>query len=230
MDVPRQERSEDLLETGRVNQKRRTRAAIAAAAKDLLSQGVTPTVAQAAELAEVSRTTAYRYFPTQEALLIEVAVNTGVGDIEELVAQPLGAATVEDRMLAVLGALNRRVLEDEAAHRTALRLYLDMSLGAPANDDETPVVREGRRTRWIIQTLSQLDEDLSPAERRRLTAALSLVGGVEAIVTLRDVCRMRGDEALEVTEWAARALLRAALDEHQERSSTRTKATKRRTR
>jgi AcrR family transcriptional regulator len=63
MTVPRQGKSS---ETGRVNQKRRTRAAIVESAKELLQQGTTPTVAQAAEAALVSRTTAYRYFPTQE--------------------------------------------------------------------------------------------------------------------------------------------------------------------
>jgi AcrR family transcriptional regulator len=202
------------LETGRVNQKRRTRSAIAAAAKELLSQGITPTVAQAAELAEVSRTTAYRYFPTQEALLVEVAVNTGVGEIEELAARPLDDdETPEDRVVSVLEMLNRTMLDDETANRTALRLYLDMSLDASTSGDEPPVVREGRRTRWITRSLTALDDELSPAELRRLTSALSMVCGIEAVVVLRDVCRLGRTEALEVTDWAARALLRAALDE-----------------
>src|SRR5689334_2091027 len=82
MTMPRQalDRSSrtDTGETGRVNQKRRTRAAIVAAAKGLMSQGVTPTVAQAAEAALVSRTTAYRYFPTQDSLLLELAVDIDV--------------------------------------------------------------------------------------------------------------------------------------------------------
>ena len=39
--------------TGRANQKRRTRAAIVAAAGDLMAQGITPTVPQAAEAALV---------------------------------------------------------------------------------------------------------------------------------------------------------------------------------
>ena len=75
MTVPRQGKSS---ETGRVNQKRRTRAAIVEAAQAMLQEGVTPTVAQAAEAALVSRTTAYRYFPTQESLLVELSVNLDV--------------------------------------------------------------------------------------------------------------------------------------------------------
>src|SRR5262249_15322283 len=79
MTIPRQPPSSlPAGETGRVNQKRRTRAALVEAAKQLVGEGVTPTVAQAAEAALVSRTTAYRYFPTQDSLLLELAVDLDV--------------------------------------------------------------------------------------------------------------------------------------------------------
>ena len=54
---------------GRVHQKRRTRDALVAAARELVAHGDTPTVEAAAEAASISRTTAYRYFPNQHALL-----------------------------------------------------------------------------------------------------------------------------------------------------------------
>jgi AcrR family transcriptional regulator len=50
-------------QVGRVNQKRRTRAAIVAAAIELVEQGQSPTVAEVADAALVSRATAYRFFP-----------------------------------------------------------------------------------------------------------------------------------------------------------------------
>jgi len=40
------------------------------AARELLAEGITATVEQVAERAAISRTTAYRYFPNQRALLI----------------------------------------------------------------------------------------------------------------------------------------------------------------
>ena len=55
---------------GRVDQKRRTRDALIGAARQLVADGVTPTVEAAAEAASISRTTAYRYFPNQRALLV----------------------------------------------------------------------------------------------------------------------------------------------------------------
>ena len=46
-------------------------------ARKLLREGKIPSVADAAEAARVSRATAYRYFPTQSALIQE-AVHTGL--------------------------------------------------------------------------------------------------------------------------------------------------------
>ena len=196
-----------------MNQKRRTRAALVAAARELLEQGVTPTVAQAAEAALVSRTTAYRYFPTQESLLLEVAVNVDVGDLEELVARRVDADTAAEHALDVLQRLNRHVLDEEVRYRTVVRLYLDLWLTGAAAGDDAPVVREGRRRRWMAQALASLADRLGPGELDRLTAALSLVMGAEAIIVLRDVCQLAPEAALDVTGWAARALLDAALSD-----------------
>ena len=182
-----------------------------AAAKELLEQGTTPTVAQAAEAALVSRTTAYRYFPTQESLLLEVAVDIDVHEVEALVHLPVDAGNAAERTLAILEALNRHVLADEVRFRTLVRLYLDQWLAGVAAGDDAPVVREGRRRRWLAQALDPVAGRLGPGELDRLTAALSLLTGAEAMVVLRDVCQLGPEEALEVTSWAARALLEAAL-------------------
>src|SRR6202140_6014457 len=55
---------------GRTHQKQRTRLALVTAARDMVAQGVTPTVEESAAKASISRTTAYRYFPSQRALLL----------------------------------------------------------------------------------------------------------------------------------------------------------------
>jgi len=69
---------------GRTEQKGRTRSALVAAARRLVASGVSPTVEQAATAAAVSRTTAYRYFPSQAALLAaahpETAARSMLGD------------------------------------------------------------------------------------------------------------------------------------------------------
>src|ERR1700694_655771 len=66
----------------RHRQKNRTRKALLNAAAELMRQGREPTVADVAEVGEVSRATAYRYFPTQESLLVEMRMFAPEGPLE----------------------------------------------------------------------------------------------------------------------------------------------------
>jgi AcrR family transcriptional regulator len=64
-----------------------------AAADEIVSEGRAPTVADVARCADISRATAYRYFPTQEALLLEA---TFLGDTEPLRSLPELAEQIPD--------------------------------------------------------------------------------------------------------------------------------------
>ncbi len=86
----------------RANQKERTRAALVEAARALLRAGVPPTVAEAAEQARVSRATAYRYFPTHDALLIEAGKITPASQPVEDLVENLAGEDPEERLLSVL--------------------------------------------------------------------------------------------------------------------------------
>jgi AcrR family transcriptional regulator len=193
----------------RANQKARTRAAIVEAAQQLRDDdGATPTVARAAEVAGVSRATAYRYFPTQEALEVEVAdINPDVAAIEALLTE-LPTDDVEQRLLALLDAFNPIVVENEPHYRRALWVYLDTWLRSYRTGEEVPAVREGRRMRWLDQVLEPL-HDLPDDRRRRLLAALALTLGGDALVVMKDACKLSNDEALEVLRWTATVILRA---------------------
>ena len=195
----------------RANQKARTRAAIIAAAKELQQQGTAPTIEQAAEHARVSRATAYRYFPTKEALLIELSEITDPAPVEALLAN-LTTDDVEERLLLLIDTFDGIALAEEEHYRTFMRVSLDTWLRGRRNGDDAPVVREGRRMRWLETVLAPLDE-LPPERKRLLQAALALTLGGEAIITMKDVCRLDNDETLAVLRWAAIALLRAALPE-----------------
>lgn len=199
-------------EDSRANQKARTRAAIVEAALQLYRQGITPTVAQAAAQARVSRATAYRYFPTQEALLVELAVTPGVARVEELLTD-LSTDDVEQRLLLLLDTFGPIVIAEEAQLRRALSVYQDTWLRSRRRDTEVPAVREGRRMRWLDQVLAPLSS-MPETQRQRLRAALALTLGIDSVVIMKDVCGLNDDEALAVLRWAATILLRAALDEH----------------
>jgi AcrR family transcriptional regulator len=198
-----------------VNQKRRTRAEIVSAARTILDRGETPTVAQVAEEAHMTRTTVYRYFPSQESLLVELSIALDIDEeFAELVGRPLDGTTPQQRLVQVVEELNRYVANHEVLYRSAQRHYLDTWLATErSGGGHDRQVREGRRLQWISATLAPLRDTLPDAEIRRLQSALCLVMGGEAFTVLRDVCHLDPDDAIAVANWAARALLAAALPE-----------------
>src|SRR5918911_873131 len=112
---------------GRINQKRRTRAAILAAARELVGQGKSPTVEEVVDAALVSRATAYHYFPTQEYLLFEAALESTRSDIDQELADNTLFEDPEARLEMLIDALQKRIIDKEAAFRTMLRLSLERS-------------------------------------------------------------------------------------------------------
>jgi AcrR family transcriptional regulator len=199
-------------EDPRANQKQRTRAALVAAAQEMLRQGNSPSVADAAERAKVSRATAYRYFPTQDALWIEISSLTpAVARVEELLAE-LTTEDAEKRLLRLVDAFNAIAATEEVSMRTALRVYLDTWLENHRKGIEIPV-REGRRMRWLDRALEPTRPSLTRRSRRRLHCALALTIGIDALVVMKDVCHLDDAEAQATLRWAATALLRAAAED-----------------
>jgi AcrR family transcriptional regulator len=188
---------------GRTQQKARTRAAIVRAARELLAEGVTPTVEQAADGAEVSRTTAYRYFPNQRALLIATFPEVGA---ESLLTEP-APESPRARFEAVVETLASRVVEHEAELRAQLRLSLE-----PDGDERRELpFRAGRAIGWIEDALAPLRDGMEQDELRRLALATRCAVGIEALVWLTDVAGLSREEAVEVMDWSASALFDAAV-------------------
>ncbi len=189
--------------TGRTRQKSRTRAAMLAATRELLAEGATVTVEMAAERAAISRTTAYRYFPNQRALLL--ASYPGL-DAQSL----LGADAPSDapaRLELVTEAIGRQLLEREPEMRAMLRLSLETT---PAHHDALPL-RTGRAIGWIEDALSPLRDELAAPELRRLVLAIRATLGIEPLVWLCDIAGLAREDAVALMRSSARTLLRAAM-------------------
>lgn len=188
--------------TGRSRQKARTAAALIAAARAHLSDGVIPTVEQAAERAGISRATAYRYFANQKLLLGAVHPETDTPTL----LPPNPPQDVVERVTLVATEIMRRVLENE----TELRAMLRVSLERGDDEPELPM-RKGRRLGWFEDALTPLQDMLDARNRRRLVLALSAAVGIEPFVWLTDMAGVSRREAAEVVVSTARCLVADAL-------------------
>ena len=192
-------------ETGRTDQKTRTRAALIGATRELLACGRIPTVEEAAAAARTSRATAYRYFPSQRALLVAAHP-----EIErESLLGPDPPVDLERRLDLVVDEIMRVTLETEPQRRATLRLSLEAGPAAP--DGRT--LRSGRRIVWVRDALSPLDGEVPDAELRRLIHAVAASVGIDTLVWMVDVAGLSREEAVAMMRWSARALLHSALEE-----------------
>lgn len=196
------------LERGRINQKRRTREALLHAATRLLAEGQNPTLADVAEEALVSRTTAYRYFHSVEALIEEEFFERAIPTAEALFAEPIDDPL--ERVLHVERELHAILFEHEVSTHVVVRNIIDAWL---ASAPEDRVARPSRRLRLLDAALEPLATELGPKRLMRLRNALALTIGTEAVLATRDVCGLEVDEAREVTRWASEALVLHALAE-----------------
>jgi AcrR family transcriptional regulator len=195
---------------GRSAQKRRTRDALVDAARDLVAKGEAPTVEAAAEAAAISRTTAYRYFPNQRALLAAAHPETAAQSF-----LPHDAPRdVSSRLDLVIDGFTRMIVETEAQQRTMLRLSLEAD---PAERAQLPL-RQGRAITWIEEALAPLRPKMSDSEIHRLAIAVRSAAGIEALAWLTDVAGLTRAEATELMRWSAQALLQRAVADQKARA------------
>jgi hypothetical protein len=90
----------------------------------------------------------------------------------------------------------------EARLRAVLRTSLD-----PAQNVQRPARRRG----YITQLLAPIRDDLEPAMYDRLAAGLTLLFGIDPIVSLRDNGDLAPEQIPDALAWIAHQLVEAAL-------------------
>lgn len=194
------------LDTGRVNQKERTRTAILDAARRLIPTGRELTMPLVAAEAKVSEATAYRYFPDLASLLSEAIGHFWPSASDSM--QPV--SHVDDPVVRVAHAV-KTMLEDVRDQQSAVRVMMSAAIVRPRG----PSPRPGRRFGLIDEALTPLTgRRLSAAHRRRieqLKRDLAVVVSAEAYFNLTDLCGLSSDEAISSVMSTARTLTRAAV-------------------
>ncbi len=173
----------------------------------LMQEGKTPSVSEVAEAAEVSRATAYRYFPSQAAL-VHAVVDEALGPILTWQSQSDDA---RQRVGELLRSSMPRIAEFEATFRAALKLSLEQAAQGEGSSDAEPRFTRGHRVDLLKQALQPLRGTLPPQQVGRLAQALSLMFGVEVLIVLKDMWGLSERQAFSVAEWAALSLVEATI-------------------
>jgi AcrR family transcriptional regulator len=194
---------------GRVDQKERTRAALLAAAAELIRQGRQPTVEEAADFARISKRTAYRYFVSQAHLLADASLEALRPVMGAAIGKAVETGDARERLTALAAAMNELAVKYEPALRIMMRSALDRGMNG---EPEVPRQRGTRRLDWIETALLPVRDRLTKPSYDRLVAALAVSLGVDALIVLRDVCGLEAEQILPVMVWTAHSLLDAALD------------------
>ena len=179
------------------------------AVKELFRIGGPLTVPAAAELAGVSRATAYRYFPNNDAVVLHATMSLADNPLDDAEWASPAATSPND-----LGDLAADLVRATAAwafdHETELRTMLRLSL-EPERAEVRPRRGLTNRGRWIGALLDGLPDDVPPGARDRLAAALMPLFGSDAIVWTTDMANLPRDEAIELLVWMARVLIAATI-------------------
>ena len=176
-------------------------------ANAMMRQGLSPSVSDVAETAGVSRSTAYRYFPTQAAMIQAVVAET----LGPILAWQSELADPGDRIAALIEESFPRISGNAATFRAALKLSLENQAGA--NPEENRSFARGHRIELIERALAPLRKTCTDAQITRLSRALSMIYGIEGLIVLKDICGIEGDDATQVARWTARTLVKAAMAE-----------------
>jgi AcrR family transcriptional regulator len=169
--------------------------------------GHIPSVAEVAVRSNVSRATAYRYFPSR-SVLITAVIDASLGPVRTLASEnPDGRARVHELFTQTFP----RFKEFEPQLRAAAQLSLEQWALERAGLLEEEPYRRGHRVRILQHAIAPLAPKLRPAVRDRLHRALSVVYGIESYVILKDIWGV-SDRAVErIALWMADALIDAAL-------------------
>jgi AcrR family transcriptional regulator len=168
--------------------------------------GHVPSVADMAVRAQVSRATAYRYFPSRSKLITAV-VDHSLGPVRSWTSAEQSG---RERALQLFQQTFPRFRRFEPQMRAAVQLSLEQwGLQRAGLLAEEPY-RRGHRRQLLRHALQPLERKLSRATLGRLAKALSAVYGIEFYIVLKDIWGCSDDEVEEVALWAVSALIDAA--------------------
>ncbi|WP_227731048.1 TetR/AcrR family transcriptional regulator [Yersinia proxima] len=181
----------------------RTRRLLIDTAMSMYEQGAFPSITEVANAAQLSRATAYRYFPTQSAL-VSAMVDESLGPI--LAWQPT-QPDARQRIAELLSFAYPRMLQHEGVLRAALHLSLQQWADNRSNPNNEEKLIRGNRKRLLKLAVEPLEGKLPPEALQRVIHAFSLIYGSEVFMVLKDIWHLDDAGIQDVTQWMGKAIL-----------------------
>ncbi|CNH26555.1 TetR/AcrR family transcriptional regulator [Yersinia pekkanenii] len=181
----------------------RTRRLLIDTAMSMYEQGAFPSITEVANAAQLSRATAYRYFPTQSAL-VSAMVDESLGPI--LAWQPT-QPDARQRIAELLSFAYPRMLQHEGVLRAALHLSLQQWAEHRNNPNNEEKLVRGNRKRLLKLAVEPLEGTLPPEDLQRVIHAFSLIYGSEVFMVLKDIWHLDDAGIQDVTQWMGKAIL-----------------------
>jgi len=207
--MPARSRHNQTLPPSDDDARARTQRKLLSSAMQLVRRGRTPSVAEVALTAGVSRATAYRYFPNRSTVIAAVVAES-LGPVRSYEPR---ASDGRQRVRELFSQTFPRFKEFEPHMRAALQLSLEHESLERVELLEEPRYRRGFRRGLLQRAAAPLRAKLGRRRYDRLLKALSIVYGIEPYVVLKDIWGAGDREVEEIARWMVDALIDAALRE-----------------
>nr|WP_256374862.1 TetR/AcrR family transcriptional regulator [Pantoea sp. 1.19] len=191
----------------------RTRRLLIDTAMKMFDNGAFPSITEVAREAQLSRATAYRYFPTQSAL-VSALVGETLSPMQRWTSSESDAGKRVDDLLSYAFP---HMLQHEGTLRAALHLSLTQWAQTQSQDAlpmKEKLVR-GNRKRLLTLAVQPLLQELPPESVQKVIYSLSLIYGSEIFLVMKDIWGCDNDTLQDVAKWMARAVIGQARMEAQ---------------
>ena len=194
--------SEKYLQSGRAEQKLKTRERILVAAQQLMAGSANASLEEVAKAAGISRATMYRYFPNADILASEVGLHFEAKSTDQLAAE-VENLPLEKSLRYVQRYFNNLTQEHEFTFRKFLSASLSESL-----KESSSTYRGARRVAIAQHIIGQKGKNLSEADQKKLISISAVLSGIEPFIVNRDVNNINAEGSDELLGWALEKILK----------------------
>lgn len=195
--------NKNYIDSGRKNQKHKTRSKILLVAQRLLAKGIGLTLEDIAKEADLSRATIYRYYSNVDVLAAEAVIDIHTKSPED-VFNEVKDLNLKEVLMAIQAYFNDLAFTNEAAFRK----YLSIAIVS----DQATNKRGARRIKTMELALANKKTPIDNSEIEKLKNIATVLMGIEALIVSKDVCGLNEQQSKETLKWGLEMLLKGILN------------------